>query len=114
MIAMTAFLYFFLMVCNIAFLLVDIIRDNTVRGTRLRYACATIQWALAPPSFTLPALLILVGHYVSGSISFLTALWALYDLYTSDDDNWWRRKRKQLKRRLTVTWVRLHPAGAKA
>lgn len=99
-----------LMGCNIAFLFIDLARVQAVRGTQRRYVCATIQWALAPPAFVFPALMIVAGRHVIGSLGFLQAVWVLYDLCRSDDDNWWRRKRKQLRKRLAV--MRLQPSSA--
>ena len=115
--AMTAIVHVFvygLMACNIAFLFIDLVRYRAVKGSRLRYVCATIQWALVPPALVFPALLILAGRHIVGAFGFLTALWCLYDLCRSDDDNWWRRKRKQLRERLATMRLRPNLAGVRS
>ena len=100
---------------NWVFLLVDIIRGRAVKGSRLRYVCTTIQWALVLPAFISPVVLIVFGqgtrYYVVGSLNFLICVWAFYDLYNSDDDNWWRRKRKQLRQYISIKIHRPQLAG---
>lgn len=92
---------------NLLFVLAGVVRGFYARGTRRRYILATAQWTVLPPAVAYSVIAVMGGtmsgskaSLISGVINFATIVWVFYDLYKDDDDNWWKRKRKQPKRYL--------------
>ena len=101
--------------CMVGFVWINLIRQRCATGTRGRYIFATVQWSLAPLAlayFPLDAIFSRDSMFldVLQMINLILTLWILHELIKDDDDNWWKRKRKQLKRYLSS--LRLTPALA--
>jgi hypothetical protein len=91
---------------GVAFFLINIFRQQCVKGTRRRYIYTTVEWTLAPPVlvyYPLDAVFTSDPMFLDAMQMFnlVLSFWVIHVLLRDDDDNWWRRKRKQLKRYLT-------------
>jgi hypothetical protein len=93
---------------TIVMLLSDICRQVCARGTRRRYVFATVAWGAVPFAVfdgPLSAVAHALGLYDRPTwriaISFAISVWCIWTLATSDDDNEWRRRRRQVGR-----WLR--------
>ena len=100
-------------------LLVGLLRQRCVPGTWRRYVYASVEWALAPPALANAPFQLLFDDdplfwKAVTVLNFCVALWALQTLINDGDDNYWRRKRKQLKQYLKSFGLRPSLAGARS
>jgi hypothetical protein len=89
----------------VGFMVCDVLRYRSVRGTHTRYVWTTAQWAFAYPALGFPVMSLVedLARRQSGAIiadAVLIFLWALHYrmLRNSDDDNWFKRTGKRLRR----------------